>query len=47
VRFLPAIRTQLGLAQFIACGHSVGSEMADKTAAHFPYDCITVVTMGA
>lgn len=47
MRFIPAIRAQLGLLQFIACGHSVGGGMAVETSAHFPEDCIAVVTMGA
>jgi pimeloyl-ACP methyl ester carboxylesterase len=42
-----ALRAQLGLRQFVACGHSVGGGMAIHCAARFPDDCEALVTVSA
>jgi pimeloyl-ACP methyl ester carboxylesterase len=38
---------QLGIQQFIACGHSVGGSMAVSIAARFPQLCQAVITEAA
>ena len=42
-----AIKEQLGIGKFIAFGHSVGGAMAVASAAHFPDDCVAVITESA
>jgi pimeloyl-ACP methyl ester carboxylesterase len=46
-RVMPLLREQLGFSSFIVCGHSVGGGMAVETAAHWPEDCLGLITMGA
>ena len=43
----PAVRAQLGIARFVAIGHSVGGGMAVEIAAHEPQDCVALVTLSA
>jgi pimeloyl-ACP methyl ester carboxylesterase len=43
----PALRAQLGIARFVAVGHSVGGGMAVEIAAHAGADCVALVTMAA
>ena len=43
----PALRTQLGIARFVAVGHSVGGGMAVEIAAHESDDCAALVTLSA
>ncbi len=45
--FLPAVRAQLGIRRFIACGHSVGGGMAVNCAAAWAADCEALVTESA
>lgn len=44
---VPIVLQQLGLTEFIACGHSVGGAMAIEAAGHFPRLCHGVITLGA
>ena len=46
-RCFPQIRQQLGLARFVAMGHSVGGGMAIHIAAHFADACEALVTESA
>lgn len=46
-RVVPLLREQLGFSSFVACGHSVGGGMAVEAAAHWPEDCLGLITMGA
>ena len=43
----PVLRAQLGIARFVAVGHSVGGGMAVEIAAHAGGDCTALVTMAA
>jgi pimeloyl-ACP methyl ester carboxylesterase len=43
----PALREQLGIGCFIACGHSVGGGMAVHCAAKFKEDCAALITESA
>ena len=43
----PAVRQQLGIARFVAIGHSVGGGMAVEIAAHEPQDCVALVALSA
>lgn len=45
--WFPVILRQLGVQQFIACGHSVGGSMAVSAAARFPQLCQAVITESA
>lgn len=42
-----AVREHLGLADFIAFGHSVGGCMAVAAAARYPSDCSALITVSA
>ncbi len=44
---VPRLCEELGIAEFVACGHSVGGGMAIETAAHFPARCQALVTVAA
>ncbi|CAD5277209.1 Pimeloyl-ACP methyl ester carboxylesterase [Bosea sp. 62] len=44
---VPQLCDQLGLCDFIACGHSVGGCMAIETAARWPGRCQALVTIAA
>ncbi len=44
---IPRLCDQLGVAAFVACGHSVGGGMAVETAARFPERCRALVTIAA
>ena len=44
---LPAVREQLGIARFVAIGHSVGGGMAVHIAAQEPGECVALVTLSA
>ncbi|PSJ60291.1 alpha/beta fold hydrolase [Pseudaminobacter soli (ex Li et al. 2025)] len=44
---VPQLCEQLGFAEFIACGHSVGGGMAVETAAHLQTRCQALVTIAA
>ncbi|MBP2296962.1 alpha/beta fold hydrolase [Azospirillum rugosum] len=46
-RTIPALCDQLEIADFVACGHSVGGGMAVETAALFPVRCRALVTIAA
>jgi pimeloyl-ACP methyl ester carboxylesterase len=46
-RVVPRLCEHLGVAEFVACGHSVGGGMAVETAAHFPTRCRALVTIAA
>lgn len=46
-RVVPKLCEQLGITDFIACGHSVGGGMAVETAAHLPDRCRALVTIAA
>ncbi|WP_448208042.1 alpha/beta fold hydrolase [Azospirillum sp. sgz302134] len=46
-RTVPRLCEQLGIADFVACGHSVGGGMATETAARFPTRCRALVTIAA
>lgn len=45
--YFPAVREQLGLARFVALGHSVGGGMAIHCAAADPDACEALVTIAA
>lgn len=45
--YFPALRAQLGLDRFIACGHSVGGAMAVHCAADYGADCEALITIAA
>lgn len=42
-----AVREQLGIAKFVAFGHSVGGAMAIHCAARYPDDCEALITVSA
>ncbi len=44
---IPRLCEQAGVADFVACGHSVGGGMAVETAARFPERCRALVTIAA
>ena len=44
---IPHLLGQLGVTEFVACGHSVGGGMAVETAARFPERCRALVTIAA
>ena len=44
---IPPLCEQLGVTEFVACGHSVGGGMAVETAARFPERCRALVTIAA
>jgi len=44
---VPPLCDQLGVAEFVACGHSVGGGMAIETAARHPERCRALVTIAA
>lgn len=44
---IPLLCDQLGIGDFIACGHSVGGGMAVETAAQWPGRCRALVTIAA
>lgn len=44
---VPQLCEQLGIGDFIACGHSVGGGMAVETAAQWPERCRALVTIAA
>ncbi|AIB16248.1 alpha/beta hydrolase (plasmid) [Azospirillum argentinense] len=44
---IPPLCDQLGVTEFVACGHSVGGGMAVETAARFPERCRALVTIAA
>jgi len=44
---VPLLCDQLGIADFVACGHSVGGGMAIETAARWPERCRALVTIAA
>ncbi len=44
---IPQLCDQLDIADFIACGHSVGGSMAIETAARWPERCRALVTIAA
>ncbi|PVE23559.1 alpha/beta hydrolase [Microvirga sp. KLBC 81] len=44
---VPQLCAQIGIAEFIACGHSVGGGMAVETAAYFQARCRALVTIAA
>lgn len=46
-RAVPALLEALGIAGFVACGHSVGGGMATETAARLPARCRALVTIAA
>ncbi|MFC4426258.1 alpha/beta fold hydrolase [Deinococcus navajonensis] len=43
----PLLQAQLGLARFVAFGHSVGGAMAVQVAARLPQACEALITEGA
>ena len=43
----PAVREQLGIARFVAIGHSAGGGMAVEIAARERRDCVALVTLSA
>jgi pimeloyl-ACP methyl ester carboxylesterase len=43
----PALRAQLGIDRFVACGHSVGGGMAVHCAARFGAACDALITVAA
>jgi pimeloyl-ACP methyl ester carboxylesterase len=45
--FFPALRAQLGIDRFVACGHSVGGGMAVHCAAQFGASCAALITESA
>lgn len=45
--YFPAVREQLGIARFIAFGHSVGGAMGIHCAAEFSADCEALITESA
>lgn len=45
--FLPVVLQQLGIAHFVAFGHSVGGGMAVNAAAELPAQCEGLVTVAA
>jgi pimeloyl-ACP methyl ester carboxylesterase len=45
--FFPALRAQLGIDRFVACGHSVGGGMAVYCAAQCGAACAAVITVAA
>lgn len=45
--FFPALREQLGIGRFVACGHSVGGGMAVHCAAKFSDACEALITESA
>jgi pimeloyl-ACP methyl ester carboxylesterase len=47
LRIVPQLCEQLGVADFVACGHSVGGGMAVETAARFQARCQSLVTIAA
>ncbi|WP_445504525.1 alpha/beta fold hydrolase [Microvirga sp. G4-2] len=44
---VPQLCEQLGITDFVACGHSVGGGMAVETAAHLPHRCRALMTIAA
>lgn len=44
---MPLLCDQLGIGDFVACGHSVGGGMAVETAAQWPGRCRALVTIAA
>ncbi|CAN7499643.1 alpha/beta hydrolase [Bosea sp. LjRoot90] len=44
---VPHLCGQLGITDFVACGHSVGGAMAIETAARWPQRCQALVTIAA
>ena len=44
---IPQLCEQVGITEFVACGHSVGGGMAVETAARFPARCRALVTIAA
>lgn len=46
-QFLPALREQLAVDDFIAFGHSVGGAMAAVCAARYPQACRALITIAA
>lgn len=46
-RYVPLLCESLSIAEFIACGHSVGGGMAVETGARFPRQCQGVITIAA
>ncbi|MCW2237184.1 alpha/beta fold hydrolase [Azospirillum canadense] len=44
---VPSLCDQLGIDDFVACGHSVGGGMAVETAARLPARCRALVTIAA
>lgn len=44
---VPLLCAQLGIGDFIACGHSVGGGMAVETASQWPGRCLALVTIAA
>jgi pimeloyl-ACP methyl ester carboxylesterase len=45
--FFPALRAELGIDRFVACGHSVGGGMAVHCAAQFGAACAALITESA
>jgi pimeloyl-ACP methyl ester carboxylesterase len=46
-RVIPQVCEQVGVTDFVACGHSVGGGMAAETAARFQTRCQALVTIAA
>lgn len=46
-RVIPRLCEQIGITDFVACGHSVGGGMAVETAARHPAQCRALVTIAA
>jgi pimeloyl-ACP methyl ester carboxylesterase len=44
---VPRLCEQIGVTDFVACGHSVGGGMAVETAARYPTRCRALVTIAA
>jgi pimeloyl-ACP methyl ester carboxylesterase len=44
---VPLLCTELAIADFVPCGHSVGGGMAIETAARFPDRCRALITIAA
>jgi pimeloyl-ACP methyl ester carboxylesterase len=44
---VPQLCEQVGIADFVACGHSIGGGMAVETAARFQTRCLALVTIAA
>ena len=44
---IPQLCEQIGVTEFVACGHSVGGGMAVETAAHLQTQCQALVTIAA